>query len=85
MGYEVRIAPTAQRQYRKLPAEVRQRVAKALAALSEEPRPSGVVKLRGSSNRWRIRIGDYRIIYRIEDEIVLVTILIIAHRREVYR
>jgi mRNA interferase RelE/StbE len=85
MGYEVPIAPTAQRQYRKLPAEVRQRVAKALAALSEEPRPSGVVKLRGSSNRWRIRIGDYRIIYRIEDEIVLVTILIIAHRREVYR
>lgn len=85
MGYEVHIAPTAQRQYRKLPAEVRQSVAKALAALSEEPRPSGVVKLRGSSNRWRIRIGDYRVIYRIEDEIVLVTILIIAHRREVYR
>ena len=85
MGYEVRIAPMARRQYRKLPAEVRQRVAQALTALSAEPRPSGVVKLRGSNNRWRIRIGDYRIIYRIEDEIVLVTILIIAHRREVYR
>ena len=85
MGYEVRLAPTAQRQYHKLPAAPRQRVGKALIALSEEPRPSGVAKLRGSSNRWRIRIGDYRIIYRIEDEIVLVTILIIAHRREVYR
>ena len=49
MGYEVRIAPTAQRQYHKLPAVPRQRVGKALAALSEEPRPSGVVELRGSS------------------------------------
>jgi mRNA interferase RelE/StbE len=85
MSYEVRIAPAAQRQYRKLPVALRKRVGEALAALSEEPRPSGVVKLRGSSNRWRIRVGDYRVIYRIEDEVVLVTVLVIAHRREVYR
>lgn len=85
MGYEVRIAPAAQRQYHKLPPAIRTKVGAALAALSEEPRPSGVVKLQGSSDRWRIRINDYRIIYQIEDKIVLVTVLAIAHRREVYR
>jgi mRNA interferase RelE/StbE len=85
MSYEVRIAPAAQRQYRKLPVAIRKRIGKELVALSEEPRPAGVVKLRGSRNRWRIRLGDYRIIYQIEDEIVLVTVLTIAHRREVYR
>jgi mRNA interferase RelE/StbE len=85
MSYEVRIAPAAQRQYRKLPVEIRKRVGKALGALAEEPRPAGVVKLRGSSNRRRIRVSDYRVIYQIEDEVVLVTVLAIAHRREVYR
>jgi len=56
-----------------------------LLALEDEPRPHGVVKLSGTVNEWRIRIGDYRIIYEIDDEEQRVTILRIAHRRQVYR
>ncbi|TEU10302.1 MAG: type II toxin-antitoxin system RelE/ParE family toxin, partial [Anaerolineales bacterium] len=56
------------RERRKLPPEVRPRVNQALLALEDEPRPHGVTKLAGYANRWRVRIGDYRVIYQIYDQ-----------------
>jgi mRNA interferase RelE/StbE len=85
VSYKVTVSPAAQRQWRKLPAAIQARIGKALLALAEEPRPSGVVKLKGSENRWRIRVGDYRVIYRIDDNGELVVVLVFAHRREVYQ
>ncbi|MFQ5421841.1 MAG: type II toxin-antitoxin system RelE/ParE family toxin [Anaerolineae bacterium] len=75
----------AQRQWHRLPANTQARIGKALLALEEEPRPSSVVKLKGAVNRWRIRVGNYRVIYRIDDDEKLVVVLVVAHRREVYR
>ena len=57
----------------------------AILALAENPRPSGCVKLSGLENLWRVRVGDYRILYSIEDQQLIVLIVSVAHRREVYR
>jgi mRNA interferase RelE/StbE len=75
--------PAAEREWRKLPREIQARINRALLALEEDRRPHGVTKLSGSSDRWRIRVGDYRIIYQIEDAAREVSILRIAHHRQV--
>ena len=85
MAYTVLLLPAAEREWRKLPPEIRTRVNRALLALEDTPRPHGLIKLSGSSNRWRIRVGDYRVIYHIDDAAREVTVLRIAHRRQVYR
>lgn len=84
MSYTVQILPRAQRQLAKLPAEVYEHVRDALRALAEEPRPHGCLKLTGREG-WRIRVGNYRVIYEIDDTNRTVTILDIGHRRDVYR
>ena len=73
------------RERRKLPPEVRPHVNHALLALEDEPRPHSVTKLSGYANRWRIRVGDYRVIYQIDDQAQEVTVLRVAHRRKAYR
>ena len=85
MSYKVTVSKVAQRQWHRLPANTQARIGKALLALEEDPRPTGVVKLKGAANRWRIRVGNYRVIYRIDDDGALVVALVIAHRREAYR
>jgi mRNA interferase RelE/StbE len=85
MGYQVSLRPSAERQRRQLDNQIRQRINEVLLVLEESPRPSSVMKLRGRTNQWRIRVGDYRIVYEIDDERRLVTILAIKHRREAYR
>ena len=65
------------------PAYVRAR--EALRALAEDPRPEGSVKLRGSPNAYRIRVGVYRIVYVIDDDLKSVTVLAVQHRKDVYR
>ena len=85
MTYAVLLLPAAEREWRKLPHEIRTRINRTLLALEDTPRPHGVTKLSGGSDRWRVRVGDYRIIYRIDDAAREVTILRIAHRRQVYR
>jgi mRNA interferase RelE/StbE len=84
MSYTVSILPRAQRQLAKLPSDVYERVRDALRALAEEPRPHGCLKLTGREG-WRIRVGQYRVIYEIDDANRTVTILDIGHRRDVYR
>ena len=69
----------------RLSASIRSRIAIALRGLAENPRPSGCRKLAGTKHDWRIRVGDYRIIYEIADVIRVVRVQRIRHRREVYR
>ena len=61
------------------------RIRAAIDALADEPRPSGSIKLAGGSGEWCIRVGDYRIVYEIHDGRLLVLVVRVAHRREVYR
>ena len=85
MSYQVLLRPGAERQRRKLDDKARHRINDALLSLEETPRPLGVVKLRAAENEWRIRVGDYRVIYAIDEDRRLVVILRIKHRREAYR
>jgi len=64
---------------------MQRRVSERIDNLAENPLPPGVKKYQGEANHWRIRIGDYRFIYRIDGQSVVVVIVRIAHRREVYR
>jgi mRNA interferase RelE/StbE len=85
VSYAVRIRPAAQRQFARLPADAKKNVATAMEVLATEPRPHGHVKLTGSSDSYRMRVGDYRVIYQIDDAARTVRVTIIGHRREVYR
>jgi len=83
--YRVELIPAARRQLRKLDQKVAQRLLPALEDLKSEPRPPGCRAMTGQPGRWRIRVGDYRVVYQIDDDIVLVLVVTIAHRREAYR
>jgi mRNA interferase RelE/StbE len=85
MNYIVELLPAALKQLEKLPAAAQRRILAALAALETNPRPHGVVKLAGDENLWRIRVGDYRVVYEIHDEQLLVLVVRIGHRKDVYR
>ncbi|HZV36496.1 MAG TPA: type II toxin-antitoxin system RelE/ParE family toxin [Verrucomicrobiae bacterium] len=85
MPYQIQFSPQAQRQLRRLPQDHQTRIVSHIDALAENPRPHGCKKLRGEENFWRIRIGDYRVIYQIRDKIAVVIVLVIGHRREIYR
>ncbi|MCB8943427.1 MAG: type II toxin-antitoxin system RelE/ParE family toxin [Ardenticatenaceae bacterium] len=84
-GYRVAVTATAVKERQKLDVTTRQRIDKALQGLIENARPSGAKKLAGSANDWRIHVGDYRILYEVDDRGRLITVWRIAHRREVYR
>ena len=83
--YQVFFKPSADRQLRKLPADVQRRIAGEVATLAVNPRPAGVVKLTGDENLWRVRIGDYRLVYEIHDDRLIVLVLRVANRKDVYR
>ena len=84
MTYRVTLSPMAVRQLRKLDAHVRRRIQAALDLLAEQPRPPSATQLVGGSGEWRVRTGDYRIVYEIEDDHLLVLVLRLGHRREIY-
>ena len=85
MPYAVEFSPSARREFRKLAREVQRSLRPRLDALATEPRPAGAKKLKGSDDLWRIRVADYRIIYEIRDRILVVLVMRVGHRREVYR
>ena len=85
MKYRVDMAPAAQRQLRKLDPQARRRVQGTIDLLAENPRPPAAKLLMNSEGAWRVRIGDYRVVYDIEDSRLIILILSVAHRREVYR
>lgn len=85
MPYSVLLISGAERDRRKLPSEIRSRITRTLLALEQEPRPPGVTKLSETANCWRIRVGDYRVLFEVDDEAQTVLVLRISHRREAYR
>lgn len=84
MTYAVEIAPAAVRQLRKLDITARRRVQAAIELLADDPRPPKARKLVGGAGEWRVRTGDYRIVYEIQDGRLLVLVVAVGHRREVY-
>lgn len=85
MSYRVEFTTAAARQIRKLPKPARTRVLAAVSRLADDPRPHGAKKLVGERTAWRIRVGDYRVIYDVIDAQLTVTVVRAAHRREVYK
>ena len=83
--FEILLERAAEKDLRRLPDDVHDRVIKAIKPLSKEPRPSGAKKLAGGKNDWRIRVGDYRVLYEIADSIRIVRVYRIRHRRDVYK
>lgn len=85
MTYRVDISPAALRQLRKLDPVARRRVQAAIELLSQEPRPSGATKLVGGKGEWRVRTGDYRVVYEVHDQILVVLVVAVGHRRDIYQ
>ena len=83
--YQVIVERSAEKDLKRLSSEIRARAATAILALAKNPRPAGSRKLVGTESDWRIRVGDYRIVYEIADEIRIVRINRVRHRRDVYR
>jgi mRNA interferase RelE/StbE len=82
--YGIEVAPSAARQLRKLDAPARRRIQAAIELLAEDPRPPRARMLVGGAGEWRVRTGDYRIVYEIHDGRLLVLVVAVGHRREVY-
>jgi mRNA interferase RelE/StbE len=84
VDYEVVLAKSARKELERLPDKIADRIVLQLEKLQKSPRPSGSLKLKGA-HLWRVRIGDYRAIYGIDDAKRIVDVLIIQHRKDVYR
>jgi mRNA interferase RelE/StbE len=85
MEYDVIIKPSAEKQLDKLAKATRIRVLDKLEDLRHDPRPEGAVKLKRADDLWRIRIGDYRVIYQILDDRLLVIVVRVSHRKDAYK
>ena len=83
--YKVTVKKSAAKALSKLSKQMANRLIPAIKALGEEPRPVGCKKLQGEEDLWRIRVGDCRVVYSIEDTIMIVDVLQIAHRKDIYR
>ena len=84
-AYQITIARSARKELQALPMVVAKRILTKIELLTENPRPSGCKKLRGPTRLWRLRVGDYRIVYDIDDENKVVDISIVRHRTDAYR
>ena len=84
MPYRIEVRPAAARQLRKLDPPTARRMQGAIALLADDPRPPASRPLTGRP-AWRVRVGDYRVIYTIEDDRLVVVVITIGHRRDVYR
>jgi mRNA interferase RelE/StbE len=83
--YSIGISRDALRTLAKLDKPVRRRLQAAIDHLGDDPRPHGAIALRGFAGAYRVRVGDYRIIYTVEDSKLVVVVLDLGHRREIYR
>ncbi|MEH1816051.1 MAG: type II toxin-antitoxin system RelE/ParE family toxin [Nostoc sp.] len=85
MSYKVEILRSALKQLKKIPSELQERIQIKIDDLATEPRPNGVKKLKGKENAYRIRVGDYRVIYDIFDDILVVNVVEVGHRKNIYK
>lgn len=84
MTYRVQFKRSAEKTLAKLPRSIASRLFAAAMSLADDPRPAGAKKLVGSTD-WRIRVGDYRIVYTIEDDVLVVEVVNLGHHRDIYR
>ncbi len=85
MSYQIEFSRQADRQFRDLPSQIQQRLKSRIDSLVTMPRPHGSEKLSGTDQLYRVRVGDYRIVYAVEDDRLLVLVVKVGHRRDVYR
>ena len=85
MLYRIELSKPAVRQFEKLSKPVQTRLKSRIDAFAHDPRPQGVKKLVGEDELYRLRVGDYRIIYQIQDKVLLVVVMRMGNRKEVYR
>ena len=85
MTYSVSLTRRARRDLESIPSYNQQKIAKKIDALAHDPRMNGVVKLEGNDELYRLRFGDYRIIFSIEDRELVVLVIRVSHRRDAYR
>jgi mRNA interferase RelE/StbE len=83
-NYSVEVKPPARKELEALPNNMLARVIQKIESLGEAPRPAGCKKLKGYKDQWRVRVGDWRMVYIIDDAAKLISVTRIAHRREVY-
>ena len=83
--YSISFARSARKELEKIPADVADRIFLKIEKLAATPRPVGVIKLHGQKNLWRMRVGDYRVVYSIDDFSKMIDVSVIRHRRDVYR
>ncbi|MEO1126977.1 MAG: type II toxin-antitoxin system RelE/ParE family toxin [Cyanobacteria bacterium J06635_15] len=84
MTYQVVFKPAAQRQLKKLTPAVQKRLIELIESLTDEPRPPNCKKLKGRLDQYRLRSGDYRIIYSINNATLIVKVIKVGHRRDIY-
>jgi len=82
--YRIELAPAARRQFKKLPKDIKKKIAKAIDKLETDPYPDGVKKLTNEDDLYRVRVGDYRIVYHISNKELLILIVRVRHRKDVY-
>jgi mRNA interferase RelE/StbE len=82
--YSVRFVRSARKELEALPDSVINRIFPRIEALADDPRPAGCKKLRGSRDLWRIRVGNYRVVYQIDDGVLLVEIRAVGDRKDIY-
>ena len=85
MRYKLAVAAKVEKQLKRLPADWATRIRKQILLLADDPRPPGSKKIQGAHSIYRIRIGNYRVIYDVSDRELTVLIVKVGHRREIYR
>ncbi len=83
--YDIELSRAASKQLKKLPVSARERIQAKIDELADNPRPNGVVKLEDLDNGYRIRVGAYRVLYDIFDDVLFINVVRVGHRKEVYR
>ncbi len=83
--YHVVVKPVAWKQIMALGERLQNRIFDIIAALENEPRPAGVEKMKGEENSYRVRVGDYRVVYEIRDDVLVIVVVKVGHQREIYR
>lgn len=84
-GYAITFARSARKELTSLPSATAVRIFDRIRSLADEPRPRGSRKIRGAEGVWRLRAGNYRVVYRVDDTLRSVDVIAIGHRRDVYR
>ncbi len=85
MAHRIEITPAAVRQLRKLDPHTRRRLQGAIELLAVQPRPPSAKKLVGGDGEWRVRTGNYHIVYEIDDDVLLILVVAVGHRSAIYR